>query len=286
MPEGKIIATHEAKRKTVKIEFEDNGIAWVFLNRPEKRNAMSPALNDDMVEVLEMLENDDRAKVLVLTGAGEAWTAGMDLREFFRALDKETPAEQARQRRSSEVWQFRMLRNYAKPTIAMVNGWCFGGAFTPLACCDLAVAADEAVFGVSEINWGILPGGVVTKALQVLMTNRDARWYILTGETFTGKEAARMGVVNRSYPKATLKEETRKLCEIILKKGPATYYHCKVAFNYVDGMDWDLANEWLRGRSMALRMMDKENIRDRALTSFLDKKEYRPGLGMFDRDSK
>jgi trans-feruloyl-CoA hydratase/vanillin synthase len=95
-----------------------------------------------------------------------------------------------------------------------------------------------------------------------------------------------MGVVNRSYPKETLKDETRKLCEIVLKKGPATYYQCKVAFNYVDSMDWDLANEWLRGRSMTLRMTDKENIRDRALTSFLDKKEYRPGLGMFDRDGK
>jgi trans-feruloyl-CoA hydratase/vanillin synthase len=286
MSEGKIIATHEAKRKTVKVEFEENGIAWVFFNRPEKRNAMSPALNDDMVDVLDMLETDDRCKVLVLTGAGEAWTAGMDLREFFRALDKETPAEQARQRKSSEVWQFRQLRNYPKPTIAMVNGWCFGGAFTPLACCDLAVAADEAIFGVSEINWGILPGGVVTKALQVMMTNREARWYILTGETFNGKDAARMGVVNRSYPSVVLKDETRKLCEIVLKKGPATYYQCKVAFNYVDSMDWDMANEWLRARSMTLRMTDKENIRDRALTSFLDKKEYRPGLGMFDRDAK
>jgi trans-feruloyl-CoA hydratase/vanillin synthase len=286
MADGKIIATHEAKGKAVKVEFEDNGIAWVILNRPEKRNAMNPVLNDDMVEVLDLLEFDDRCKVMVLTGAGDAWTAGMDLREFFRALDKETPQEQIRQRRSSEVWQWRKLRNYPKPTVAMVNGWCFGGAFTPLACCDLALAADEALFGVSEINWGIIPGGVVTKALQVLMTHRDALWYILTGETFTGKQAAEMGVVNKSYPLKDLKAETRKLCEVIMAKGPAVFYAAKTAFSYIDTMDWDLAGEWLRGRSMALRLTDKEGIRERAMASFLDKKEFRPGLGAFNRDSK
>ena len=65
---------------------------------------------------------------------------------------------QRRVRRDANHWQWRLLRTYAKPTIAMVNGWCFGGAFTPLCACDLAVAADEATFGLSEINWGIPPG--------------------------------------------------------------------------------------------------------------------------------
>ena len=269
--------------KTVKVEFED-GIAWVILNRPEKRNAMNPVLNDDMVEVLEALEFDDRCKILVLTGSGDAWTAGMDLREFFREVDKETPEEQFRRRRSSEVWQWRKLMNYPKPTIAMVNGWCFGGAFTPLCSCDLAIAADEALFGVSEVNWGIIPGGVVTKALQVMMNHRDALWYIMTGETFDGKKAAQMGVVNKSVPAAQLKDETRKLAKELMKKGPAVLYVAKVAFKYIANMDWDMANEWLRGKGSQLRMIDKEGIRERAMASFLDKKEFRPGLGAFNRE--
>src|SRR5262249_13462546 len=165
------------------VEFED-GIAWVIMNRPEKRNAMNPVLNDDMVEVLDALEFDDRCKILVLTGAGDAWTAGMDLREFFREVDKETPEEQYRRRRSSEVRQWRKLMTWPTPTVALVNGWCFGGAFTPLCSCDLALAADDARFGVSEVNWGIIPGGVVSKALQVMMSHRDALWYIMTGQTF------------------------------------------------------------------------------------------------------
>ena len=124
----------------VKVEFKDR-IAWVFLNRPEKRNAMSPALNREMLEVLDALEIDDRCEILVLTGAGEAFTAGMDLKEYFREVDTATPVEAMRVRRDSMAWQWRRLRFFPKPTIAMVNGWCFGGGFTPLVSCDIAIAA-------------------------------------------------------------------------------------------------------------------------------------------------
>ena len=118
--------------KNVLVEFEDQ-IAWVTLNRPEKRNCMSPALNDEMVEVLDALEIDDRCGVLVLTGAGDSFSAGMDLREFFRATDGMPFNKQMRVRRSAANWQWRQLMNFPKPTIAMVNGWCFGGAFRHIA---------------------------------------------------------------------------------------------------------------------------------------------------------
>jgi trans-feruloyl-CoA hydratase/vanillin synthase len=73
--------------KTVKVEIGAEGIAWITLNRPEKRNAMNPTLNREMIDVLETVEQDARAKVVVLTGAGDAWTAGMDLKEYFREID-------------------------------------------------------------------------------------------------------------------------------------------------------------------------------------------------------
>ena len=125
--------------QTVKVDFDD-GIAWVTLNRPEKKNAMSPTLNREMLQVLDALEVDDRCKVLVLTGAGESFSAGMDLKEYFKEVDKATPVEVMRVRRDSMAWQWRRLKFFPKPTIAMVNGWCFGGAFTPLVSCDLAIA--------------------------------------------------------------------------------------------------------------------------------------------------
>src|SRR5579864_3952011 len=148
----------------VDIEFRD-GIAWITFNRPQKKNAFSPALNREMIPILNALEVDDRCSVLVLTGAGDSYSAGMDIKEYFREVDKVTPIEVMRVRRDSMAWQWRQLQRFPKPTIAMVNGWCFGGAFTSLASCDLAIAANEATFGLSEINWGILPAGNVMKAV-------------------------------------------------------------------------------------------------------------------------
>ena len=184
---------------TVRVEV-DEGIAWVELNRPEKRNAMNPTLNAEMVEVLLALDADDSAGVLVLTGAGDAWSAGMDLKEYFREVDGGPEHVQRRVRRDAAFWQWRLLRTYAKPTIAMVNGWCFGGAFTPLVACDLAIAADEATFGLSEINWGIPPGSVVSKALADTVGSRAGLLYVMTGRTFDGRAGGGDGPRQRERP--------------------------------------------------------------------------------------
>ena len=124
----------------------------------------------------------------------------MDLKEFFRQTDQMSPPEREQIVRTNAQWQWRQLMFYPKPTIAMVNGWCFGGAFTPLVSCDLAIAAEEATFGLSEINWGIIPAGVVTKAVAQVMSQRDALYYIMTGETFDGRKAAAMNLVNEAVP--------------------------------------------------------------------------------------
>jgi trans-feruloyl-CoA hydratase/vanillin synthase len=148
------MSVYEGRWQTVRVEVEE-GIGWVILNRPEKRNAMSPTLNREMCDVLETLELDEAVNVLVLTGAGESWTAGMDLKEYFREVDEAPEIVREKIRRDASTWQWKLLRMYAKPTIAMVNGWCFGGGFGPLVACDLAIASETAVFGLSEINWGI-----------------------------------------------------------------------------------------------------------------------------------
>src|SRR5688500_16444321 len=131
--------------ENVLVEFEE-GIAWITLNRPHKRNAMSPALNREMVEILDALETDERCGVVVITGAGESFTAGMDLKEYFRDVDHLHPNVVAKVREEAMIWQWRKLKYYPKPTIAMVNGWCFGGGFTPMISCDLAIAAEDAIF--------------------------------------------------------------------------------------------------------------------------------------------
>ena len=174
------------------------------MNRPDKRNAINPAIVFEMVEVLDALEADERAQVVVITGAGDAFSSGQDLKEYFREPDAGPPIERERLYRANADWQWRRLMFYPKPTIAMVNGWCFGGAFQVLLGCDLAVADEEAKFGLSEINWGIIPAGIVTKSVAMALAQRHALYYIMTGDNFDGKRAAEIGLVNFAVPKAEL----------------------------------------------------------------------------------
>jgi trans-feruloyl-CoA hydratase/vanillin synthase len=108
--------TYEKRWETVDVQLE-NGIAWVILNRPEKKNAMSPTLNREMIDVLETLELDQNAKVLVLTGAGDSWTAGMDLKEYFREVDTQPEIFQERIRRDSCRWQWQLSECTQNPRL-------------------------------------------------------------------------------------------------------------------------------------------------------------------------
>lgn len=265
----------------VVVEF-DNGIAFVTLNRPEKRNAMNPALNIRMMEVLDELEADERCGVLVLRGAGQSWSAGMDLKEYFRENDGKGRAAVLKSRRQSGGWWNRLMY-FEKPTIAMVNGWCFGGAFTPLVACDLAIAADEATFGLSEINWGILPGGNVTRAVAEVMNHRDSLYYIMTGENFGGQKARDMGLVNESVPLADLETRVRAICASLLEKNPVVLKAAKDTFKRVRNMPWEQADDFIYAKLEQMLFLDKSNGRAEGLKQFLDDKTYRPGLGAYKR---
>ena len=222
----------------------------------------------------------------MLTGVGEAFSAGMDLREYFRATDNLPEIERQRAYRSNGTWQWRRLLYYPKPTIAMVNGWCFGGAFTPVISCDLAIAAEEALFGLSEINWGIIPAGVVSKAVSSVMNQRDGLYYAMTGKNFDGKKAAEMGMVNEAVPRAKLREHTRELAKVLMDKNPTALRTAKVAYKMCIDMSWEQAADYLTAKSDQMIHLDDEGGREQGMKQFLDEKKYRPGLGAFKRDKK
>jgi trans-feruloyl-CoA hydratase/vanillin synthase len=269
--------------ETIKIVQEDDGVTWLIFNRPEKRNAMSPQLHADCNDALRTLATDPRTRVLIVTGAGEAFCAGQDLKLFFRENDS-NPAARFEAGENSHSWRWQRLSKFPKATIAMVNGFCFGGAFTQLIACDLAVAADEAVFGLSEINWGIIPGGVVSWNVVNALNTRDAMFYAITGDTFDGKQAAKMGLVNYSVPKDQLREETLTLARRLAKKNPATLRYTKDGIRAVRGMTEAQAQDYLAAKSDALRFADAEGGREESLKQFLDEKVFRPGLENYDRD--
>jgi feruloyl-CoA hydratase/lyase len=276
------MSSYEGRWMTVNVDVE-GAIAWVTLNRPDKRNAMSPMLNREMIEVLEALELDDDARLVVLTGAGESWSAGMDLKEYFRENEGKSELVQERIRRDASQWQWKLLRFYNKPTIAMVNGWCFGGAFSPLVACDLAIAADEAVFGLSEINWGIPPGNLVSKAVADTIGHRAALHYIMTGDTFGGQDAARMGLVNKSVPLANLREEVKALAAKLLEKNPTVLRIAKHGFKRARELTWDQSEDYLYAKVDQCSARDPEKGRAQGLKQFLDDKTIKPGLQTYKR---
>src|ERR1700753_161767 len=270
-----------AESDTVGCEVIDR-IAWVRFNRPEKRNCMSPKLNRRMLRVLDELEFRADVGVLVLTGEGTSWSAGMDLKEYFRETEAGGLAGTRKAQRESYGW-WRRLRWYQKPTIAMVNGWCFGGGFAPLFACDLAIAAETATFGVSEINWGIIPGGNVTKVLVELMSARDAMYYTLTGETFDGKKAAELKVVNEALPLDQLRARVKQIADSMLEKNPQTLKAAKDAVKRVAEMTYDASEDYLVVRQESLNYLDKSEGRKQGLKQFIDDKTYRPGLGSYKK---
>jgi trans-feruloyl-CoA hydratase/vanillin synthase len=270
-----------SEQDTVAFEVVDR-IAWVKFNRPEKRNAMSPPLNRRMMEVLDELEHRDDVGVLVLSGEGESWSAGMDLKEYFRETEAQGLAGVRKAQRESYGW-WRRLRWYQKPTIAMVNGWCFGGGYGPLYACDLAFASDNAKFGLSEINWGILPGGGATKVVVDLLSMRDAMYHAMTGELIEAAKAAEWKLVNEAVPHDRLKARVTEVARMLLEKNPVALKATKDAVRRVKDMTYDSAEDYLVRAQEAANSYDNQG-RKEGIRQFIDEKSYKPGLGAYDKE--
>ena len=267
------------KYETVLVDI-DEGIAWVTLNRPEKRNAMSPQLNHEMCDVVARMETDPDVRVLVLTGAGESWCAGMDLELFFRDLD-DKPAERAVAIWETNEWRWNRLYTYPKPTIAMVNGYCFGGGFTQLIACDFAIASETATFGLSEVNWGIIPAGIVSKALIDCLSYRDGLYLALTGKSFSAKKAEEIRLINKAVPAADLRREVETLARDLIKLNPEALRGTKQAFKNVRGMGDVQAADYLAAKYSELKFRDKDDGYSKGIGQFIDDKTYKPAFGAY-----
>ena len=257
--------TERTEEETVAYTVE-NGVAWVSFNRPEKRNCMSPKLNRQMMRVLDTLEFDNDVGVLVLTGEGTAWSAGMDLKEYFR--ETEAQGLGGIRRSQSEAY-----------------GWCFGGGYGPLYACDLAFAAEEAQFGLSEINWGILPGGGATKVATSLLNMRNAMYHALMGENIDGKTAAEWGLINEAVPLKSLKDRVEEVASTLLKKNPVALKATKDAIRRVTEMTYDNAEDYLIRAQEAANFFDNDG-RKEGIKQFIDDKTYKPGLGAYDKSKR
>src|ERR1700731_2311792 len=208
--------------KTIQLAY-DGGVAALTLNRPEKRNAISFDLIDDLLRALEEVSKSD-AIVLILTGAGKAFCSGLDL-DNLKALLGRSP-EQNLQDSQTMVQLFRSLYEFPKVTIAAVNGAAIAGGTGLALLCDFTLAVPEAKFGYTEVRIGFVPAIVSTFLLRQV-GEKQARDLLLTGRIIGAEEAARIGLINEIVAPENLMAKARELAALLLENSPASLHATK-----------------------------------------------------------
>ena len=272
----------ENKFETVILTLDD-AVARIMLNRPKKKNAMSPDLHRDMHSALDEIENQDGIKVIVITGAGDdAFCGGMDLEKFFFEPLMESPETFKKQADIASKW-FDRLIEAPQIVICSVHGYCFGGGVDLVGISDLAVAAEDAVMGLSEVNFGVLPAGGTTWAVKNNFNRKQGMRYCLTGETFSGKEAVDLGLVNTAVPREKLAEETDRLVQLLVTKNALTLEAIKKVFRKLPS-DWYEAVEFENAKAQELAFFQGEKSWFQHALKKFAKREYKPGLGTYKLD--
>lgn len=213
----------------ISAEVMGDGVAVLTLNRPEKRNALSIALRDELADDLSAWHDDEGVRAVVITGAGPAFSAGFDLEEFGRS-------ELARAIRHSSARYHRAVWSFPKPIVAAVNGPALGGGFDLAVLCDLRIASDAAAFGHPEIKLGAPP---LFTPLRWIVGDGIARELCLTGRRVDAEEARRIGLVSRVVGSEALREEAVVMARQIAEAPPAALETTK---RYMTG-NWGLGFE-------------------------------------------
>ncbi len=244
------------------------GVVTVTLNRPEVHNAFDDALIAELKAAFERLDETKGVRVVVLAAEGKSFSAGGDL-EWMRRMADHSEEENARDAlRLSEM--LGALDGLSVPTIAKVQGAAFGGGVGLTACCDIAVASDDAVFCFSEARLGLIPAAISPFVVAAIGA-RAARRYFLTAERFTAAQARRIGLVHEVVPAADLDGAVERITAEVLQSGPRAVRAAKDLIKAVSGKPIDDAI--LQDTSLRLAAARAgEEARER-IGAFLDKKK-------------
>ena len=259
------ISISDMNYKTIQVTYE-SGIGIITLNRPEKRNAISFELIDDLLQGLKEVETSD-ALVLILTGAGKAFSSGMDL-DNLKQLIGRSP-EQNLKDSETMVRLFRSLYEFPKVTIAAVNGAAIAGGTGLALLCDFTLAVPEAKFGYTEVRIGFVPAIVSTFLLRQV-GEKQARDLLLTGRIIGAEEAARMGLVNEIIAPENLMTRARELAALLMENSPASLRSTKKLLNDHSRSELDAEIEAAVRENAAVRTTP--DFRE-GVTSFLEKRK-------------
>jgi methylglutaconyl-CoA hydratase len=249
-------------------EQRGDGVVWLTLNRPEIHNAFDDRQIAGLTAAFEDLARDDAVRAVVLTGAGSSFSAGADLNWMRRAAAYDE-AENLRDA-NALAGLMKALNELPKPTVARVNGAALGGGVGLVACCDVAIASDQAVFGTTEVRLGIIPA-VIGPYVIAAIGARQARRLMLTGERISAEHAARIGLVHEVVPADQLDTAVEHIVSHLLKGGPRAIAAAKrLTRDLVDrAIDEALIDDTAR-RIAALRATPEAR---EGLGAFLDKRK-------------
>jgi len=253
--------------KTIALSF-DSGVATITLNRPEKRNAVSFALVDELLAALDEVEQSS-ARVVILTGAGKAFCAGLDLDELKNLLGKTNEENVENSSRMGRI--FRRIYDFPLPTIAAVNGAAIAGGTGFATMCDFTLAVPEAKFGYTEVRIGFVPA-IVSSMLVWQVGHKIARDLLLTGRLFDAAEAHRYGLVNEVVEPERLMTRARELATQLLENSPSSMRATKRLINgFIAGQLDQQIGQAVQGNA---RIRTTADFRE-GITSFLEKRKPR-----------
>jgi enoyl-CoA hydratase/carnithine racemase len=221
------------------ISRKDGAIGWLIFNNPERRNAVSLDMWQAIPEVLGDFGADDAVRVVVLAGAGDkAFVSGADISQFEKL--RSTAETVAHYDEIGEKAQTR-LKNFDKPVIAMIRGYCIGGGLNIANLCDLRIAADDARFGIPAAKMGLGYRASSMKNLVDIVGKAAALEIMITARQFSAEEAKQMGLVHKVVPVAELEKTTREYCDMIAANAPLTMRSAKRIIREVSRSDYDAA---------------------------------------------
>jgi methylglutaconyl-CoA hydratase len=245
---------------------EEDGIKTITLNRPSRRNAMTPEMQDELIAALGKAATG-HCRVVVLTGAGEAFCAGLDLLHLQAIAGKSQAEHVADAERVARL--FRMLYELPKPTIAVVQGPAIAGGTGLATICDFTLAAPGVKFGFTEVKIGFVPA-LVSAFLTMQIGEKRARDLLLSGRLFSSEEAERIGLVNEVIPAEELADRARELARCLKENSPQSMAATKRLMAMQNGAWLDAAIAHAMTANAEARAM--QDFRE-GVASFLEKRK-------------
>ena len=252
--------------QTILLEGKDE-VAWISFNRPDVHNAFNADMLSELDDAVEKAKTDDAIRIVVLRGTGKSFCAGADIKWLREIIHYSFEQNLEESLHLAEL--LHKIYVLPKPTLAMVNGTAIGGGTGFLAACDMAIASEEAKFGLSEVKIGLVPAAISPYVIRKIGEN-NAREYFLTGRRITAQEARQIGLLNKVVPPEKLGEVVEETVSLLLTSGPEALASCKELIHKVPQMSFEEVKAFTAKMIAELRVSEEGQ---EGMSAYLEKRK-------------